>query len=116
MKSSSLLTLHRHYTCHAHTHHTQAPLYTLPPRYTHHRYTVRSVFWGISKAFGKVWYEWLGYKLCSIRISDKSYKSMENYLSNRFQQVVLNGETSLWRPILAGASQGSILEPLTICR
>ena len=37
---------------------------------------------------------------------------MENYRSNRFQRVVLNGQTFSWRPILVGVPQGSILRPL----
>ena len=36
---------------------------------------------------------------------------MESYLSNRFQRVVLNGQTLSWTPVLAGVPQGSILEP-----
>ena len=36
----------------------------------------------------------------------------ESFLSNRRQQVVINGETSDSKYINAGVPQGSILEPL----
>ena len=34
---------------------------------------------------------------------------IKNFLSNRFQRVVLNGQTSEWEKINAGVPQGSIL-------
>ena len=73
---------------------------------------VRSVFLDISKEFDKFWHKSLLYKLKCMGISGEIYKLLENYLSGRFQRVVLNGQTSSWRPILAVVTQGSILGPL----
>ena len=37
---------------------------------------------------------------------------MENYLTGRQQRIVLNGQTSSWKNILAGLPQDSVLGPL----
>ena len=75
---------------------------------------VRTVFLDISKAFEKVWHEGLLYKLKSMGISGELYNLLENYLSGRFQSVILNGQHSSWKPILAGVPHGSVLGLLSI--
>ena len=51
---------------------------------------VRSVFLNISKAFDKVGHEDSLFKFRSIGISDELYNLLANYLSDRFQRVILN--------------------------
>ena len=72
----------------------------------------RGVFLDISKAFDRVWHEGLLYKLKSYGISGPLLILIKSFLANRFQRVVLNGQTSCWKEILAGVPQGSILGPL----
>ena len=45
-------------------------------------------------------------------ISGEFYNLLEKYLSGRFPRVVLIGQTSSWRPVLAAVPKGSILGPL----
>ena len=73
---------------------------------------VRANFLDISKAFDKVWYEGLLYKLETVGISGNLHKLFQSFLSDRFQRVALNGQSSNWSPVLAGVPQGSILGPL----
>ena len=75
-------------------------------------YPTRGVFLDMSKAFDKVWHQGLIFKLKSIGVSDSLLSLTESFLSNRFQRVLLNGQTSEWLPANAGVPQGSILGPL----
>ena len=73
---------------------------------------VSSVFLNISKAFDKVWHEGLLYKLKIMDMSGKRCNPLESYLADRLQKVILNGQTSSWRLVLAGVPKGSILATL----
>lgn len=72
----------------------------------------RGVFLDISKAFDRVWHEGLIFKLKSYGIKGPLLSLIASFLSDRFQRVVLNGECSTWKEVLAGVPQGSILGPL----
>ena len=72
---------------------------------------MRGVFLDISKAFDKVWHAGLVFKLKSYGVEGELLLLLKNYLQNREQIVVLNGQTSEWRKISSSLPQGSILGP-----
>ena len=69
---------------------------------------VRGIFLDLSKAFDRVWHDELIYKITHTGITGNSLKLMESFLSNRCQQVVLNGQLSSWTPLWASVLQGCI--------
>ena len=73
---------------------------------------VRGAFLDISKAFDKVWHNGLIFKLKSNGVEGELLLLLKNYLHNREQRVVLNGQTSEWKRIYSGVPQGSVLGPL----
>ena len=54
----------------------------------------RGIFLDISKAFDRVWHKGLLFKLKSNGIDGPLFNLLRNYLHNRKQRVVLNGQTS----------------------
>ena len=75
-------------------------------------YEVRCVFLDISKAFDNVWYQVLHYKLRQNGISGELLNTLTDYLDNRTQRVILNGQYSSWAKVETAFPQGSILGPL----
>ncbi|CAB3995430.1 Hypothetical predicted protein [Paramuricea clavata] len=73
---------------------------------------VRAVFLDISKAFDKVWHKGLLTKLKSIGINGPLLQWFENYLTERYQRVTIEGMSSDWARIEAGVPQGSVVGPL----
>ena len=74
-------------------------------------FEVKSVFLDISKAFDKVWHDGVIFKLEQNDISGDLLNILIDFLSNRKQHVVLNGQVSAWASVNAEVPQGSILGP-----
>ena len=73
---------------------------------------VSGVFLDISKAFDKVWHKGILFKLKTYGVNGEVLTLLTNYLYERYQRVVLNGQTSSWELVKSGAHQGSVLGPL----
>ena len=70
------------------------------------------IYLDFSKAFDKVPYKQLLSKIKSFGIEGKLFNWLEDWLNNRMQRVVLNGESSNWQDVLSGIPQGSVIGPL----
>ena len=66
----------------------------------------------LSRAFGRAWHEGLIYKLMQLGICRKYSKLIQSFLTNQYQGVVLNEESSYWSQVKTGVLQGSVLELL----
>ena len=71
-----------------------------------------TVFLDISKAFDRVWHAGLLKKLEALGLRNPLLQWFESYLENRWQRVVIEGQTSDWERTSSGVPQGSVLGPL----
>ena len=68
---------------------------------------VRGVFLDISKTFDKVWHPGFLYKLELYEVKGKLLDVLTNYLRERVERVVLDGQCSSWERVLFGIPQRS---------
>ena len=73
---------------------------------------MKGVFLDISKAFDKVCHKGFIFKLKQNGVSGKLLSVLSDFLKDRKQRVILNGQISLWTGVNAGFPQISILGPL----
>ena len=71
----------------------------------------RVVFLDTSKVFDKVWHEALLLKLKQNGISGNLLNVITDFLYQRKQRVILNGQHLSWTNVETGVPQGSILGP-----
>ena len=80
--------------------------------YVDQGYPIDVVYLDFQKAFDKVPHKRLMLKIAAMGIAGEIYNWIEDWLNNRYQRVVLLGNSSKWGKVMSGVPQGSVLGPL----
>ena len=70
------------------------------------------IYLDFQKAFDKVPHQRLVLKLKSHGMGNSIVNWIEQWLTDRRQRVVLDGEVSSWKSVIGGVPQGSVLGPI----